>query len=84
MNKSIYFGLLVTPILLAACGKTTDWDGVPRVDDPHHATDANGNPIKGADFIQKYCSGKSTNATCATVLLAVKQDGVKGTLPKGW
>lgn len=71
--------MLLTAVFLAACS-----DGVPHVDDPHHPVDANGQPMKGTDFIQKYCAGKLTNETCAKVQKAVSSDSTKGGLPKGW
>ena len=75
-----YFGLmLLAAVLLSACD-----DGVPNVKDPHHPVDANGNEIKGTEFMQKYCSGKATNETCAKVQRAVSSDSTKGGLPKGW
>ncbi len=78
MKKSIGL-MLFAAVLLAACS-----DGVPRVDDPHHPVDANGQPMKGTDFIQKYCAGKPTNETCVKVQKAVSSDSTKGGLPKGW
>ena len=74
------FGLmLLAAVLMTACD-----DGVPKVDDPHHPVDANGNPIKGTEFVQKYCMGKATNETCAKVHQAVSMDSSKGQMPKGW
>lgn len=66
---------------LTACG---DRDGVPAVEDPHHPVDAQGNPMKGVDFIKKYCLGKPSNETCARVRQAVSLDSVRGVMPKGW
>ena len=75
------FGFIIIPfvMVLAACS-----DGVPAVDDPHHPVDAQGNPIKGTDFIQKYCLDKPTNETCARVHQAISIDSVRGGMPKGW
>lgn len=78
MKKSV--GLMVLAVVfLAACS-----DGVPHVEDPHHPVDANGNPVKGTEFLQKYCAGKITNETCVKVENAVSSDSSKGGLPKGW
>ena len=77
-----FFGLILSgSILLTACG-----DGVPRVNDPHHIVDANGQPMKCIDFIKKYCIGKDSNETCAKVRMAVSMDSTKtkGGLPGGW
>ena len=75
------FGLLLVSVtvLLSACS-----DGVPKVVDPHNPLDADGKPIKGTEFLKKYCAGKSNNEDCAKVSIAVSQDASKGGLPKGW
>jgi hypothetical protein len=84
MKKPICIATLLVAGLLAGCNTKVDSDGVPRVDDPHHPVDADGKPMKGLDFVQKYCLGKGTNATCDAVHIAVSQDSSKGGLPKGW
>lgn len=80
MNKGFGLVVLVAAVLLSACGN----DGVPYVEDPHHPVDADGKPIKGSDFLMKYCAGKSHNETCAKVATAVSADSTKGKMPKGW
>lgn len=79
MKKGFNLMLFIAVLLLAACS-----DGVPHVNDPHHPVDANGQALKGTDFIQKYCAGKPTNETCVKVQKAVSSDSIKGGLPKGW
>lgn len=71
--------MIVAAVLLSACS-----DGVPHVEDPHRPVDADGNPIKGTEFIRKYCAGKPTHETCVKVQKAVSSDATKGGLPKGW
>ena len=72
----------VVLFLLAACNAyATD---VPVVKDPHHPTDADGKPIKGVDFVRKYCAGKDLDETCLRVKQAVNIDSRGSTLPKGW
>lgn len=74
------FGLVIlAAVLLSACS-----DGVPHVEDPHNPVDTDGNPIKGSEFLMKYCAGKSNNETCAKVATAVSADSTKGKMPKGW
>lgn len=75
------FGLLVVAVtvLLSACS-----DGVPKVADPHNPLDADGKPMKGTEFLQKYCAGKPNNEDCVKVQKAVSSDSSKGGLPKGW
>ncbi len=58
--------------------------GVPAVKDPHHPADADGRPMKGIDFVQKYCSGKPLNETCANVRRAVSADSSRGKMPGGY
>jgi len=77
MNKIVVFAMLA--VLLSACD-----DGVPKVADPHHPVDADGTPMKGTDFLQKYCMGKGNNETCAKVHNAVSVDSSKGVMPKGY
>jgi len=79
MNKGFGLVVLAAAVLLSACS-----DGVPHVEDPHHPVDADGNPIKGSEFLMKYCAGKSHNETCAKVATAVSADSSKGKMPKGW
>ncbi len=77
MKKIYLFVLLVG--FLTGCA-----DGVPHVEDPSKPIDANGNPIKGTDFLQQYCQGKPTNEDCVKVQRAVSANSTKGGLPKGW
>lgn len=77
--KSMFGFTLLLAVLLSACS-----DGVPHVEDPHHPVDASGNPIKGTEFLQKYCAGKSNNETCTKIQQAVNADSTKGGIPKGW
>ncbi|MDF0606783.1 hypothetical protein HZU77_014140 [Neisseriaceae bacterium TC5R-5] len=79
MKKPIGLLLLTVIVLLSACG-----DGVPKVADAHNPLDADGNAIKGTEFLQKYCAGKPTNEDCVKVQKAVSSDSTKGGLPKGW
>lgn len=74
-----YALMIFAAVLLSACS-----DGVPDVEDPHHPVDASGTPIKGTEFLEKYCAGKLTNETCVKVQKAVSADSSKGGLPKGW
>lgn len=79
-NMKKIFALIFLPfIALVGCS-----DGVPHVEDPHHPVDASGKPIKGADFVQKYCAGKSNNETCSKVATAVSKDSTRKGVPKGW
>ena len=74
------FGLIVLVAgLLSACG-----DGVPKIDDPHKPVDADGNAIKGTEFLKKYCAGKANNETCAKVSTAVSTDFSRGKMPEGY
>ena len=61
-------------------GHATD---VPVVKDPHHPTDAGGKPIKGIDFLRKYCAGRDLDETCLRVKQAVSADSSIGIMPKG-
>ena len=74
--------VVVVLFLLAACNAyATD---VPVVKDPHHPTDAHGKPIKGIDFVRKYCAGKDLDETCLRVKQAVSADSSRGKMPKGY
>lgn len=83
MKTSIAMKKFLVPLLaaaiLSACG-----DGVPHVADPHNPTDEAGNPIKGTEFLMRYCSGKAQNETCAKVSTAVSAGSTKGKMPKGY
>ena len=80
MKKVLGLALAIfAAALLSACS-----DGVPHVEDPHNPVDAAGKPIKGTDFLMKYCAGKPQNETCAKVSTAVSMDSSKGKMPKGW
>lgn len=72
------FALVVPALLLAACG-----DSVPKVEDPHNIV-VDGQPMTQAAFIEKYCAGKSDNATCMTVLAAKRQDSTRGKETVKW
>ena len=74
-----YCLMVFAAILLSGCS-----DGVPHVEDPHHPVDASGKPIKGTEFLMKYCAGKLQNETCAKVATAVSADSTKGNMPKGY
>jgi len=69
----------VAAVILSACS-----DGVPHVEDPHHPVDASGNPLKGTEFLQKFCQGKPTNETCVKVLAAANMDVARHGMPKGY
>ena len=72
----------VVLLLLAVCNAyATD---VPVVKDPHHPTDADGKPIKGIDFVRRYCEGKELDETCLGVRQAVSADSSRGKMPKGY
>jgi hypothetical protein len=77
--KKIFGLAILAAVLLSACS-----DGVPHVEDPHNPVDADGKPIKGTEFLMKYCAGKSQNETCAKVATAVSADSTKGKMPKGY
>lgn len=79
MKKHIALSLLVA-VFLAGCNN----DGVPEVKDFHHPTDADGNPMKASDFLQKYCVAKIGNETCERVRITAGMDSSKGPMPKGW
>ncbi|MSS68118.1 hypothetical protein FHG75_03205 [Xylella fastidiosa subsp. multiplex] len=79
MKKLFLLLLIAVTVLLPACN-----DGVPKVKDPHNPLDAEGKPISGSEFIDKYCLGKFTNEDCIRVQKAVSADSSKGGLPKGW
>ncbi|AAF85578.1 hypothetical protein XF_a0009 (plasmid) [Xylella fastidiosa 9a5c] len=51
--------------------------------DPHNPLDADGKPISGSEFIDKYCLGKFTNEDCIRVEKAVRMN-TRGPMPKGW
>ena len=78
MNKNCF----VVLFLLAACNAFAA--GVPVVKDPHHPTDADGKPIKGIDFVRRYCAGKDLDETCLRVKQAVSADSSRGKMPKGY
>jgi hypothetical protein len=78
MKKVLGLAILMAA-LLNACS-----DGVPHVKDPHNPVDADGKPIKGIEFMKKYCAGKLQNETCEKVSRAVSIDSVRGKMPKGW
>ncbi|MDD0936736.1 hypothetical protein LOD50_10115, partial [Xylella fastidiosa subsp. multiplex] len=59
MKKLFLLLLIAVTVLLSACN-----DGVPKVKDPNHPLDADGKPISGSEFIDKYCLGKFTNEDC--------------------
>lgn len=77
INSALSFLFLL--ITLSGCS-----DGVPKVDDPSHPVDASGKPMKGTDFIQKYCEGKIQNETCMKVSKAISIDSGVKKLPRGY
>lgn len=79
MKKLFLLLLIAVTMLLSACN-----DGVPKVADPNHPLDADGKPISGKEFIDKYCLGKFTNEDCIRVEKAVRINEGWGPMPKGW
>lgn len=77
--KKNFILMIAAMVFLSACG-----ENVPHVEDPNKPNDANGNPIKGTEFLQKYCQGKPTNEDCVKVQKATSSSSTKGGLPKGW
>jgi hypothetical protein len=73
-----YFALAAMLTFLSACS-----DGIPNVEDPHNPV-VDGKPIKGTEFLEKYCRGDNWNGTCDRVQAAVSMDSSKKGLPKGW
>lgn len=65
------FTVTIFTIFLTACS-----DGVPKVEDPHNVI-VDGQKMKQADFLQKYCIGKELNETCANVKNAMAMDSTK-------
>jgi hypothetical protein len=78
MQKILSF-LVISSFVLAGCN-----DGVPKVDDPSRPVDHQGNAIKGAEFNERFCSGKPTNETCAKVQRATSNNSSLGKMPSGY
>lgn len=80
MQKSFSLAILAA-LLLSACS-----DGVPKVEDPYNPVDADGKPITGAEFNQRYCVAPKTaaNETCERVRRATSIKSLKGKMPEGW
>lgn len=80
INMRKIIGLMVVcSSMLAGCD-----DGVPKVDDPNRPVDHQGNVIKGAEFNERFCAGKSTNETCAKVQRATSNNSSLGKMPSGY
>ena len=76
---------IITACIALACTVVacTEKDTVPKVADAH-APVVDGQKMTSKDFLNKYCSGKTSSSTCEEVKNAMAKDATKGALPKGW
>lgn len=75
MNVFRFLGLLLA-LALTACSS-----GVPTVADPHNIV-VDGQKMTQAAFLEKYCAGKATDATCVAVTKAMSADSTRGAVPR--
>lgn len=75
MKFKIY-AAIISILALSACN-----DNVPTVDDPNNIV-VDGKKMKQAEFLDRYCAGKSDNETCMKVLKAKRYASTRGEMPK--
>ena len=56
---------------------------VPHVEDPYNPVDADGNVIKGTEFLQRYCQEQASDETCQKVRQVVISDAAQHGLSTG-
>lgn len=83
--KAISALALATLIAMVGCTETPK---VPEVKDPANPVDFQGNPISGADFVEKYCqdaeAAKDKNCINVTNENTKNFSKRKNSVPKGW
>jgi len=65
-----------TALFLSACGSN-----VPEVDDPDNIV-IDGEKLTKAQFLERFCAGKSDNETCMKILQANRKSSTRGEMPK--
>lgn len=62
-----FFIVALLSLCATGCSSKTDGDGVPEVADYHSPHDADGQPMTGMQFVERYCQDKPNNQTCLGV-----------------
>jgi hypothetical protein len=75
MKNVLHVGIFPLFVLMACS------DGVPKVSNYHDIV-IDGKKTTQADFLQKYCVGKTKSETCDRVQNAMTKDATKGTVPR--